>query len=110
MLFVPWGPTKKAPGLKGFYVPSANTSAIAQPEMRVLPRYFEQGSHWVEVRQGRVSIAKLDGSDAERPDITAGIVGRIKLLLAGYDLQTAGGVVKETWELHDKKKYMNRKK
>lgn len=65
--------------------------------MRVLPRYFEQGSHWVEVRQGRVSISQLDGGDAERPDVTAGIVGGVQLLLAGYDLQAEGGVVKEYW-------------
>lgn len=98
-IFYPGVPQITAPGLKGLYFPSAKTFAVAQPDMRVLPRYFEQGSHWVEVRQGRVSISQLDGSDAERPDITAGIVGSVQLLLAGYDLQTAGGSVKETWEL-----------
>lgn len=87
---------KTVQGLKCLYFPSAKSSMIAQPDMQVLPRYFEQGSHWVQVRQGRVSISQLDGSDAERPDITAGIVGRVQLLLAGDYLQTAGGVVQET--------------
>lgn len=49
----------------------------------------------MEVRQGRVSIAQLDGGDAERPDVTAGIVGGVQLLLAGYYLQAGGGAVKE---------------
>lgn len=86
-----------AQDLKGLYFSSAKSCSVAQPDMRVLPRYFEQGSHWVEVRQGRVSISQLDGGDAERPDVTAGIVGGVQLLLAGYDLQAEGGVVKEYW-------------
>lgn len=50
------------------------------------PGYFEERSHWMEVRQGRVSVAQLDGGDAQRPDVAASIVGGVELLLAGDDL------------------------
>lgn len=96
--FLPLATYKKpAQDLKALYFSSAKSCAVARPDMPVLPRYFEQGSHWVEVRQGRVSISQLDGGDAERPDVTAGIVGGVQLLLASYDLQAEGGVVKEYW-------------
>lgn len=51
------------------------------------PGYFEEGSHWVEVGEGRVSISQLDGGDAERPHVTAGVVGGVQLLLTGNYLQ-----------------------
>lgn len=86
-----------AQGLKGLDSSSAKSCTTAQPRMRVLPGYFEQGSHWVEVGQGRVPISQLDGGDAERPDVTAGIVGGVQLLLAGYYLWAEGGVAKDNW-------------
>lgn len=102
MLFFPRCPTKKQlQVLKDCTFPLQKSFAIALPDMRVIPWYFEKGSHWVEVRKGRVSVSQLDGSDAKRPDIAAGIVGRVQLLLTGYYLQTAGGVVKENRELYE---------
>lgn len=50
------------------------------------PRYFEKGSHWMEVGQGRVSVAQLDGGDAQRPDVAASVVSRVQLLLTCDDL------------------------
>lgn len=41
----------------------------------------------MEVREGRVSISQLYGGDAERPDITTSIVGRVQLLLTRDYLQ-----------------------
>lgn len=52
------------------------------------PGYFEKRSHWVEVRKGRVSISQLYGGDAKRPDVTAGVVGGVQLLLTCYHLPT----------------------
>lgn len=55
------------------------------------PRYFEKGSHRMEVRQGGVSVAQLDGGDAQRPDVAARVVGGVQLLLARDDLPEKGG-------------------
>lgn len=40
----------------------------------------------MEVGQGRVSVAQLDGGDAQRPDVAASVVGGVQLLLTGDDL------------------------
>lgn len=40
----------------------------------------------MEVGQGRVSVAQLDGGDAQRPDVAASIVGGVQLLLTSDDL------------------------
>lgn len=67
------------------------------------PGYFEEGSHWVEFREGRVSISQLYGSDAEWPHITASIVGWVQLLLTRYYLQqTKDKVKKKTQKYKDK--------
>lgn len=41
----------------------------------------------MEVRERRVSISQLYGSDAQGPNVTTGIVGGVQLLLARNDLQ-----------------------
>lgn len=51
------------------------------------PGDFEERSHWVEFGEGGVSVSELYGRDAEGPDVTASVVGRVQLLLAGDHLQ-----------------------
>lgn len=51
------------------------------------PGYFKQRSHWMKVRERRVSISQLDGGDAQRPNVTASVVGWVQLLLTGDDLR-----------------------
>lgn len=40
----------------------------------------------MEVGQGRVSVAQLNGGDAQRPDVAASVVGGVQLLLTCNDL------------------------
>lgn len=53
----------------------------------VSPGYFKERSHWMELREGRISVAQLDGGDAQGPDVAAGVVGGVQLLLARYHLK-----------------------
>lgn len=50
------------------------------------PWDLEEGFDWMHLSQRGVSICQLDGGDAERPHVTAGIVGVVILLFTGYDL------------------------
>lgn len=52
------------------------------------PGDFEEGFNRMQLSQRRVSICQLDGCNAERPHITAGIVGVVVLLFTGDDLVT----------------------
>lgn len=63
--------------LRGNFIPVCEDS----------PWDFKEGSHWVEFRKGRVPISQLDGGYAQRPDVAAGVVGGVQLLLACNDLQ-----------------------
>lgn len=50
------------------------------------PRDLEERFHWMHLSQWGISICQLDGCDAERPHITAGVVRVVVLLFTGYDL------------------------
>lgn len=52
------------------------------------PRDFEEGLDGMHLRQWGVSVGQLDGGDAQRPNITAGVVRVVILLLAGDHLCT----------------------
>lgn len=45
----------------------------------------------MEVGQWRVPISQLDGSDSQRPDVTAAVIGGVQLLLASDHLQRSRG-------------------
>lgn len=52
------------------------------------PRDLEEGLDGMHLGQRGVSVGQLDGGDAQRPNITAGVVRVVVLLLAGNDLHT----------------------
>lgn len=52
------------------------------------PRDLEERLDGVHLGQRRVSVRQLDGGDAQGPNVTAGVVGVVVLLLAGDDLRT----------------------
>lgn len=52
------------------------------------PWDLEEGLNRMHLGQRGVSICQLDGRDAKRPHITAGVVRGVVLLLTGYDLAT----------------------
>ena len=37
---------------------------------RVILRYEEENTHWMQLRVGRLTMCKLDGSDTQRPDVS----------------------------------------
>lgn len=51
------------------------------------PRDLEEGFNRMHLCQWGISICQLDGSDAKRPHVTAGVVRVVILLFTGYDLQ-----------------------
>lgn len=50
------------------------------------PWDFEEGFNWMHLSQWGISVCQLDGCDAKRPHITAGVIGVVILLFTGYDL------------------------
>lgn len=52
------------------------------------PWDLEEGFDWMHLSQWGISVCQLDGRDAERPHITAGVVRVVILLFTGYDLVT----------------------
>lgn len=52
------------------------------------PRDFEKGLDGMHLGERGVSVCQLDGGDAQGPNVTAGVVGIVVLLLAGDDLRT----------------------
>ncbi len=51
------------------------------------PWDFEEGFNRMQLSQRGISVCQLDGCDAKRPHITAGVVRVVILLLTGYDLE-----------------------
>lgn len=52
------------------------------------PWDLEEGFNWMHLSQRGISVCQLNGCDAERPHITAGVVRVVILLFTGYDLET----------------------
>lgn len=52
----------------------------------VLPWNLKECFHRMRVEEGRVSVPQLDSCDPQGPDVTAGVIGGLELLLTSNDL------------------------
>lgn len=68
-------------------VPVPSAAGLERPLLDS-PRDLEEGLDGMHLGQRGVSVGQLDGGDAQRPNITAGVVRVVVLLLAGDDLHT----------------------
>lgn len=71
-------------------VPVPSAAGLERPLLDS-PRDLEEGLYGMHLGQRGVAVGQLDGSDAQRPNITAGVVRVVVLLLAGDDLHTNTG-------------------
>lgn len=75
---------------KGFFMSLWQLPPAVWQERPLLdsPWDLEKGFYWMHLSQRGISVCQLDGCDAERPHIAAGIIGVVVLLFTGYDLET----------------------
>lgn len=63
-----------------------SSSRVLRAPSSVSPWDLEEGFDWVHLRERGIPFGQLDGCDAQRPDIAAGIVRIVVLLLTSDDL------------------------